>query len=180
MREVIIIAAHNNNKVIGRNGDIPWHISSDLKRFKRLTQNHLVLMGRKTFDSLNMSSGLPNRINIVLSSSLPDNHFDDENNCYISRSVMGTKNLINNYLSKEHEIFDKKLFIIGGESIYESFLPLSDYLYLSKVDNDEMGDAYFPDIPNDLNFDCVYREPFDEYDFEVHKRIRESRDLLHI
>ena len=124
--KIIIIAALNNKRVIGKDGKIPWHISEDLKRFKRLTVGHAVLMGRKTYDSL--GKPLSDRRNVVLTSQhIP--HVETY------PSVKAALDALKN---------EQIVFIIGGGKIYEQFLDRADELHLTLVDNDIDGDTFFP------------------------------------
>ena len=129
MTQIIsLIAAVARNGVIGRNGDLPWRLPADLKRFKELTTGHAIIMGRKTFESIGRP--LPNRQNIVLSSS-PS--FVAEG-CAVVSSI-------------EEAIMvagEGEVFVIGGHSVYREFLPSSDRLYLTRVDAEVSGDVTFP------------------------------------
>ncbi len=124
--KLIIIAALNKKRVIGNNGKLPWHISEDLKRFKRLTIGHAVLMGRKTFES--MGKPLPDRRNVVLSSKkIPG----VETYSTIAAALAALKN-------------QEKVFIIGGGKIFDEFLDMADELHLTLVDIEVDGDTFFP------------------------------------
>lgn len=125
-----LIWAQDRNGGIGKKGILPWHISEDMKNFKRLTLNSAILMGRKTWDSLPFKP-LPKRRNIVLSSK---NVQDAE--CY-------------NSVEACIEALDKdgldKLFIIGGSMVYRNFIHRADELHITQVDEDTEGiDTYFP------------------------------------
>ena len=124
--KLIIIAALNKKRVIGNGGKLPWHISEDLKRFKRLTVGHTVLMGRKTFES--MGKPLTDRRNIVLTSKkIPG----VETYATITTALAAIKD-------------QEKIFIIGGGKIFEQFLDKASELCLTIVDNDVDGDTFFP------------------------------------
>ena len=135
MSEIIIIAAVSENNVIGKEGKIPWHIKEDLQRFKRLTLNNPVIMGRKTYESL-PAKPLKDRINIVLTRDKSFNPPD-----------VIVKNSLEDALEycRNHD----KVFIIGGQSVFEEGLKVADTLELTKVDGSHEGDAFFPEI----NFD---------------------------
>ena len=125
-----IIWAQDNNGGIGKNNSLPWHISEDLINFKKITLNHTIVMGRKTWDSL-PKKPLPNRRNIVLSSKKID---DVE--CYPSIDLC-IKSL------KKDGISDT--FIIGGEMIYNSFLSYADILHITYINQATDGiDTFFP------------------------------------
>ena len=142
---VNIIAACDQNGLIGINGRMPWYIPEDLQRFKRLTTGNAILMGRKTWESLPIKP-LPDRTNYVISSSTMDN---PTNAFWHRRSLQSVLQAIAQYRP------DSGVFIIGGQRLYEEALPLADTVYLTKIkttynpkDNDEV--AYFPLA--DMNF----------------------------
>jgi dihydrofolate reductase len=123
-----LIWAQDKDGGIGMNNDLPWHISEDLKNFKKLTLNTPIIMGRKTWDSLPFKP-LPKRRNVVLSSRLVD---DVE--CFSS-----IKNCIDG-LSDETDIF-----VIGGGQIYKAFYEYAHHLHITIVDEKTDGiDTYFP------------------------------------
>src|SRR3989338_76457 len=126
---ISIIAAIARNGVIGNKGQLPWHLSEDLKHFKATTMGHPILMGRKTFESI--GKALPGRENIVLTT---DRNF----------KVAGVTILHNwkEVLARR----DEELFVIGGSKIYTLALPHANKLYLTQIDQDFEGDTYFPTI----------------------------------
>lgn len=128
---VSIIVAHDDHLGIGKNNQLLWHISSDLKRFKRLTLDHPIIMGRKTFESI--GKPLPNRDNIVITRN--KNHFIT--NCHLVHSI---KEAIKLAQSKDK----REIFIIGGGEIYKQALPLVDKLYITKVKGDFKATTFFP------------------------------------
>lgn len=130
----MIAAVAVQNRVIGHSMELPWRLSEDLKRFKRLTLGHPVVMGRLTFESLvnQMGGPLPGRRNIVLTSQDGLEGFPDLET-YPSVDAVLTA------LADE-----PRVFIGGGESVYAAFLPLADRLELTLVDGPYEGDAYFP------------------------------------
>ncbi len=129
---VSIIAAIAENNVIGNNNKLIWHISEDLKRFKKLTTGHPVVMGRKTYESLPFKP-LPKRKNIVISS---------QKNVKFDGAVI--VNSVNAALEECKN--EKEIFICGGAEIYKLFLPLADKLYLTRVHKSFEGDTFFPKI----------------------------------
>ena len=129
-----LICAISKNNVIGNENKLPWSISEDLKRFKELTSNNWIVMGRKTFDSIGRP--LPNRKNIVLS--------ENKNLKIDSVEVFNTpEDVIESYKNNSDQ---KDLFIIGGTYIYELFLQYCEYLFITYVDKEYLGDAFFPKI----------------------------------
>lgn len=137
-----IIVACAQNMAIGKNNDLLWHISDDLKRFKSLTSGHAVLMGRNTFDSL-PKKPLPKRRNIVITHN-PDFSYQ------IPDTATGTLEVVHSIqealLQTQGE---EEVFVIGGADIYQQLLPLADKLYITWVYQDFQADVYFPEI--DLN-----------------------------
>ena len=131
MSKISIIVAMSQNFVIGLNNQLPWHISEDLKNFKKITLNHCVIMGRKTYDSI--GKPLKDRRNIVIS----------RNNSLLINGVE-----VVNSLDKAISIVDdsSEIFIIGGEQIYTISLPLATRLYVTKVNGNYKGDAFFPNF----------------------------------
>lgn len=129
------IAALGLGRVIGNNNELLWHIPDDLKRFKTLTLGHPCIMGRKTFDSIIATLGkpLPGRTSIVLTrGALP--HYDN----------VVTASSVEDALSKARDIDSHEVFICGGGQVYAQFLPKTDKLYLTLIDDEKEGDAYFP------------------------------------
>lgn len=133
-----IIVATDINNVIGKNNSLLWNLPNDLKRFKEITSNHKIIMGRKTFESL--PKILPNRYHIVLTKN-KDFTFIDEN-VEIVNSF--------NFLIKDYLNSDEEIFIIGGGEIYNLFLPYAQKIYLTKLNHSFNGDAYFPNIDNSI------------------------------
>jgi len=130
-----LIAAIGENRELGKDGRLLWHISEDLKRFKSLTQGQIVLMGRKTFASIGRK--LPGRVNIIISRQ-KDFKADG---CLIFHSLdQGLK--VAKKISQEKS---KEIFIIGGESIYKQTITQADLLYLTIVEGKFNADVYFPD-----------------------------------
>lgn len=138
---ISLIAAHDANRGIGINNTIPWHIPNDFEHFKMLTVGKVIIMGRKTFESMN-SKLLPNRITIVLSSnpgaSLGPNH-------YWSTSLEGAIQLAKVLTPTPTEIM-----IIGGSMIYELALPYANRIYTTEIEKSYACDAFFPNIPGDF------------------------------
>jgi len=134
-KQISIIVAIAKNNAIGKNNDLLWHIPNDLKRFKKLTSGHNIIMGKKTYQSLPFRP-LPNRTNIVIT----DIAGEVIEGCKMAYSINDAVEL----MDKENENF-----IIGGGSIYKQFLPVADKLYLTIVHKDFDADIFFPEI----NFD---------------------------
>ena len=160
---ISIIVAMAENRAIGKNGDLIWHNSRDLRQFKKITSGHTVIMGYKTYLSLPNQKALPNRRNIILSSHLAEAPEGFE----IADSIKKALEMV----KKEEEIF-----IMGGGMVYEQFLPLADRLYLTRIGKSFEADTYFPYINFD-EWDLVDLEVIDDdpqvdysYRFEVWER----------
>tara|TARA_B100000989_G_scaffold244713_1_gene191803 strand:- start:3261 stop:3752 length:492 start_codon:yes stop_codon:yes gene_type:complete len=141
-KELTIIAAAANNNVIGNNNKLIWHIPKDLIRFKKLTLNHAVIMGRKTFESL--PNPLPNRLNIVVTRDINYNN----NGIVVCKSIEEALTHCKN---------DSQPFIIGGGEIYKQTISIVDKIELTRVYKDYEGDTYFPEIPEE-KFELVKEE----------------------
>ncbi len=128
---VSIIVAMAENGVIGRDMDLPWHISADLKRFKALTMGHHIVMGRKTFESIGRL--LPGRTTVIVTRQ-PDYQVDG---AVIVNSLEAAQAAATD---------DSELFIIGGGQIYEIALPLADRLHVTRVHTEVDGDTSFPAV----------------------------------
>ncbi len=130
-----LIAAIGKNNELGRDNELIWHLPNDLKFFKEKTTGNNILMGRKTFESLGRI--LPNRHHIVLSSS---NDFDVQVEVF---------NTLDNLLNKYNKI-KEEVFIIGGASMYKTFINLSNKMYLTEIDSScEDADTFFPQFNKD-------------------------------
>lgn len=158
-----IIAAISDNNVIGKNNKLLWHLPEDLKRFKKLTTGHTIIMGRKTFESLGRV--LPNRKHIILTR--------DMNFKVNSENV----EIINNINDIEKYIHDgEENFVIGGAIIYNQLISKVNKLYITKIHKIYEGDAYFPKI-NEKDWKLIENEkglkdeknPLD-YDFLTYVR----------
>jgi dihydrofolate reductase len=129
-----LIVAMSENRVIGREGALPWRLSDDLRRFKNLTMGHHLLMGRKTFESIGRL--LPGRTSVVISRQ------SDLNAC----GALVAPSLQQAIQRAEH---DDEVFVIGGAEIYQQALPRVERLYLTLVHAHIDGDRWFPEFPED-------------------------------
>ncbi len=134
-----IIAAVGRNRVLGKDNRLLWNIPEDLKRFKTLTLGHPCIMGRKTFESIVASLGkpLPDRTNIVLVKPEEDASALVGANVVVAHSIPEA-------LQKAHSL-DNEVFVIGGAQIYTQALQYADRLYLTLIDDEKEGDAFFPE-----------------------------------
>ena len=158
-----IIVAKAKNNTIGKDNKLLWHISDDLKRFEELTTGHVIIMGRKTFESL--GKVLPNRKHIVFSQN-PDFKVNDEN-VEIVHSMLQLQEYIED---------DTENFVIGGAMIYNLLMPYVKKMYVTEIDKDFDGDTFFPRI-NDEIWKEISREngPEDsnnnlKYEYVVYER----------
>lgn len=139
--KLCMIVAMSRNRVIGHNGQIPWRLPQDLKRFKMLTMDHPIIMGRKTHESIGRI--LPGRTNVVLT----------QNQRYTSAGAIVFNGLSTamDQLSGEHG----QAFIIGGATVYHEALPLAQRIYLTLIEEDFEGDTFFPELPDKTFFETA-------------------------
>ncbi len=166
---VSAIVAAASNGVIGRDNQIPWRLSGDLKYFKRTTLGHFVIMGRNSFDSIGRP--LPKRTNVVITR----NPFFIATDCLIARSVEEALTL-----ALDHG--EQEAFILGGGEIYRQSMQYWDKLYLTRVEADVEGDVFFPE-PAWEEWRLISSEshPADEkndfpFRFEVYQRIVDAEE----
>ena len=129
---ISLIVAIAKNGAIGKNNDLLWHISDDLKRFKAITSGHTVVMGSKTYDSLPFKP-LPKRENVVITR----NKALKIEGCTVVNSI---NDVVTRYANEE------EIFVIGGANVYEQFLPFADKLYVTQIFQEFDGDVFFPTI----------------------------------
>jgi len=160
---ISIIAAMDRNHLIGNNNQLPWHLPADFAHFKSVTMGKPIVMGRKTFESI--GKPLPGRTNIVLTRN-PDISFEGVE-CVSSFS--DAKALVSEA---------EELMIIGGSAIYEMLMPEVDRMYITYVDAEFDGDAWFPrfDKSQWLEKDIVVR-PADEKNAHICKFITFEKNL---
>jgi dihydrofolate reductase len=160
--EIILIVAYSKNRVIGKDNKLLWHLTDDMKFFKKTTQNQIVLMGKNTYWSLpEKFRPLPNRKNIVLTTNSFENSFE---NLTVFNNIENTLNTL-----KNEDL--EQLFVIGGSQIYEAFLPFADEILATEVDAIIEGDAYFP-IFDESEFHKEILQKFqknesNDFDFEI-------------
>ena len=145
---ISLIVARADNGVIGRNGDLPWHLPADLKHFKRLTVGKPIVMGRKTFDSI--GKPLPGRHNIVVTRN-PDWRADGVTIVPNLAEAVAAAGL-------DLRVRAPEIMIIGGAQIYADALPLADRIYLTEVHSAPAGDTRFPALC-DADWRETSREP---------------------
>ena len=149
---MIAIAAMSPQRVIGSAGTIPWHISEDLRFFKRTTLGHAIVMGRKTYESL--GKPLPGRENLVLSRTA---------------TLDGVR--VFRSLSEIEEPTDgRQLYVIGGAELYAALLPRCSEILLTRVSIDVAGDTWFPEFENEFDAGEVL-ETGANYEIRRHRRL---------
>lgn len=136
------IAAMSQNRVIGKDNKLPWHLPEDLKYFKEKTKNKVLIMGRKTFESLGRP--LPNRFHIVITRNQSYDIHDPM--VEVVSSLSHALELAHMLTAKYKEKFGDEVFIVGGAEIYKQSLDLIQRLYLTVIEQDFVGDAYFPEF----------------------------------
>lgn len=127
---ISIVVAVAENGVIGKDNQLLWKLSSDLKRFKAITSNHYILLGRKTFESI--GKPLPNRTSLIISRNFVCNY----ENCFVFKNI-------NEAIVFAAQQNQEEIFVIGGGEIYKQTLPLANKIYLTLVHTEIDGDTYF-------------------------------------
>ncbi|MER3443390.1 MAG: dihydrofolate reductase [Meiothermus sp.] len=133
-----LVVAMAENRVIGRNGGLPWRLPNDLKHFRRLTTGHPVVMGRKTYESI--GKPLPGRTNVVVSRS-PDYSAPG---CLVVNSLEAALQVAE--AAPHDPAGTRETFVIGGAELYAQALPLADRIHLTLVHAEVAGDTFFPDL----------------------------------
>lgn len=141
-KEINLIVAKSSNNVIGNNNELLWKIPNDLKYFKKVTTNSVVIMGRKTFESIGKI--LPNRLNVIISKQSGD----------LKEIYKGCKNCLffdnfnDMFLFINDQEFYKNIFVIGGGEIYKYFIEnnLINKYYITEIKQEFEGDTYFPNV----------------------------------
>jgi dihydrofolate reductase len=157
--EIIHIVCHSKNRVIGKNNSLIWNIPEDMRHFKNTTKGQCVIMGRKTFESLGQKA-LPNRCNVVLTSK---KELESTKDLYFFSSVEESISFV------EKNVNCSKIFIIGGQELYESTINMIDTVIATEISKDFIGDKFYPAISKD--FAEISREYFEEegFDFDIVK-----------
>ena len=154
MPKISIIAAVADNYAIGKSNNLPWHLPADLKHFKKLTTGHVVVMGKRTFESL-PSGPLPNRKNIVLTSVLSEG---------VNVGYFEADSLEDAIDLCEHE---DEIFIIGGATVYKQSLDKVDKMYITWVHDNFAADTFFPQFDLE-NWIEISREDYKADDKNPH------------
>jgi dihydrofolate reductase len=168
--QINLVVAYSQNHAIGKDNNLLWHLADDMAFFKQQTSGKTVVMGKNTYLSLPKKfRPLPNRQNIVISSQEPIEEHEN----------------LRWYKSLEEAIFalkktEDEIYIIGGGTIYEQTLPITDVVYATEVKVDIEGDTHFPEL-NPLEWTRQVLHSFskndkNEYDFEVVKYVRTNNE----
>lgn len=151
---IAIIAALTPSRVIGRDNALLWKIPEDMQNLKKLTTGNVLIMGRKTYESIGRP--LPNRVNIVVSRT--------------QKEIKGV--ILCDTLQKaldQAKTYEKNIFIFGGAAIYAQCIPLCDTMFLSHVKKEYEGDAFFPPFKEE-EWDVIEEEDHEEYVYKVYKK----------
>lgn len=167
-----MIVAMANNQAIGKNNQLLWHLPEDLRYFKRITMGKPMIMGRKTFESIGRP--LPGRLNIVVTRQQDWQH----EGVKVVHSIDDAMQLAN-----AQALIDgvDEIMLIGGAELYQTALSSADKLYLTRVDADIDGDAFFPEI-NAMEWQEISREPFvasdnNPYDYAFCVLVKKSNKI---
>ena len=167
---IALIVATDLNRAIGKDNTLPWRHKGDMDCFRRTTTGHMVLMGRKTFDSMGRKR-LPKRHNIVLATSLDKNLYNDPpyypTKDSVSLQIVSSLGealdvaQTTKILVQMASGYEPTLFVIGGETLYRAFLPIADVVYHNVIDTEiEGADAWFPEMAEaDWMTNHVIRRP---------------------
>ena len=166
--EIALIAAMSKNRVIGINNDLPWHLPDDMKYFMETTKNHVVIMGRKNFDSLPPKfKPLPNRTNVILTRQ---NGYAVED-CIVFHDIKEAYA----YAADKGE---NQLFVIGGGQIYEMAMKDADVIFLTEINAEiENGEVFFPKMGDEWEEESREHHPKDDrhiysFDFVKYRKVR--------
>lgn len=152
-----LVAAVAANGVIGRDGGIPWHLPGDLPRAKRLTMGHVLVMGRRTYESIGRP--LPGRTTVVVTRQADW----APAGVHVAGGVPAALKLARS--------IDDQVFVLGGSELYRATLPIADRLHLTHLDAAPEGDTYFPEVDWSQWVE-VAREPRDGFAFVDYERVR--------
>lgn len=155
--DIELIVAMDKNRVIGKNGKMPWHIPEEQQSFKNITAASNIVMGRKTLESIGRA--LPNRVNICVSKSLSE--------------FKGVR--VVDDLSKLADVidYDKRIFIIGGSEMYKLFMKHATVLHVSIVKGEYEGDTYFPSYDED-EWKSIVEVDMGQFTYKKLRRIKKA------
>ena len=162
MKIISHLVAVSNDLVIGVNNDLPWNLKDDLAHFKKYTLNKIIIMGRKTFESIGRP--LPNRINYVISRTVKEidgaHVFDNLEDAMLAAE------------KHNHEMgVVNEIVIIGGGYLFKETLPVMNKLIITKVDCNVLGDIYYPKVKMEnwklVNSESYFKNSYNDYDFKI-------------
>ncbi|MBL7544925.1 MAG: dihydrofolate reductase [Bdellovibrionaceae bacterium] len=160
-----LVAAMAKNRTIGKDNTLIWHLPEDLEFFKTTTKNKIMVMGRKTFDSL--PKVLPGRFHIVISRTLsPSTHERVHFVTSVDQAIAKSSELI-------AQGWDKEVCIIGGAEIYKLFIPLANRIYLTELNRNFDGDTFFPEFDKSQFRDELLKHSSEgdiDMDFKLYSR----------
>lgn len=136
---ISLIVAHSSNRVIGIDGQLPWHIPDDLKYFKAITLGKPIIMGRKTFDSI--GKPLPGRLNIIITKNT-DLTIEE---CVVVNNLEAAITEAKNYF-KTQDTDQEEIFIIGGAQIFKQSMEFANKIYITEVHAEYAGDVFFDEL----------------------------------
>lgn len=155
---IALVAAVAKNNVIGKSNDLPWYLPEDLKRFKHLTNGQVVIMGRKTYESIlnRLGKPLPNRTNVVITAN-PSYSVEEgvEKFTSLPDAIAAHQNA--------------EIFLIGGQRIFEEGINYADTMFLTELHKEYEGDVYFPKINNE-KWNKSIEHDFPDFDFVRYTR----------
>lgn len=168
MQKISIIVAMDSDRGIGRGGTLPWTIPEDMQHFRKTTTGHVVVMGRKTYESIGRP--LPNRINIVVTRNLQWYPFSEaRNDLYVAPCLQSALSMA--------QVPEKRIFVIGGAQIYEQALPYAHELIVTRVPGSYNCDAFFPSITSD-QWDLIEERSVDLQGFPAQEMYVDLTDNL--
>ncbi|MEB3212491.1 MAG: dihydrofolate reductase [Leptolyngbyaceae bacterium] len=166
--EIVLIAALcRANRVIGHHGTLPWHLPEDLKRFRELTTEHAVIMGRKTWEYGLKGRSLPHRHNIIVSRTLSAQSLPAESDIRTSCCIVSSLQD-----AFRHSANEEKVFVIGGASLYAQTLEMADRLELTLVDGVYEGDTFFPEYESIVqeSFHLIHESTHESFQTQTYVR----------
>ena len=181
---IVLVAAVAANDVIGRDGEMPWHLPEDMAHFRETTTGHPVVLGRRTYESIVAGLGgpLPDRTNVVLTRTGVDGGASDDQDGRSAEDGAGTTRVVEAgsveaalevARSDARERGVDTVYVAGGETVYEQFLPRADRLVLTELDGSYEGDTRFPTWDREV-YSAVERDERDGFAFVTYERVPEE------
>lgn len=161
------IAAMAKNRVIGKEGDLPWSLPEDMKFFRDKTKGHIIIMGRKTFESF--PKPLPNRLHVVITRQ---RDYKTPEGVHVFNQMDEAIE----FCKGQTDQWGEEVFIIGGGEIYKQSLSITDYIYLTEIDQEFTGDAKFPEFRDEFEISSK-EDRFEPMNFSFCLYKRRNKDL---